>query len=312
MAMNRKAIGACAAILLAIIPAVGNGQGGGAQPAQTRDRLQDRMSELVAAPMAVVERQGLSAGKAAFERLLAAARAGHGAQSVEVADLIESFGVGLYTLGYEREDRHIREASLSYLEAAIPAYRVAFGDAHPEVAVALNSYADAQLALHEDDPPQSAQAAYEEAYRIRLAALGPTNFETLASLRYLARISGHPSITRGDRARIDAAAGLFRQLIAQSPNDPESGYQSAPYARVALARMYARNRMAAEAREQLRLAAEQAGSWDQTERCFFVGGEIAGVERMLAGEDAGPRDADVPNLMVLADCFAREGKRAPE
>jgi hypothetical protein len=303
MAMNRRAAGACAAVLLAIIPAAGAGQVGSGQPAQTRDRLQDRMSELVSAPMAVVERDGLPAGKAAFERLLAAARARQGARSVEAADLLESFGVGLYTLGFEREDRQIREASLSYLQAAIPAYRAAFGDAHPEVAAALNSYADAQLALHEDDPPQSAQAAYEEAYRIRLAALGPTNIETLASLRYLARLSGHPSITRGDRARIDAAARLFRQLIAQSPNDQRLGRDSAPYAHSAFARMYAENGLADEAREQLRIAAEMAGSLDEMDRCFFLVSEVAAVEEILARKAPEAPDTSLHRPRGLVDCF---------
>ncbi len=223
--MSRKMLGACAVFLLAVAPVMVAGQGGeAAPPKQTRDRLpNDRMEDLVARPMAILERQGITAGKADFERLLAAARARHGARSVRVADLLESFGVRLYALGSAREDRHLMEASLLYLQAAIPAYRAAFGTAHPEVAVALNSYADVLQLLHEDDPPQSADDALEEAYRIRLAALGPSNIETLATLRYLATIRGLPSRTQGDRGRIEAAAALFRQLVAHSANDQRLG-----------------------------------------------------------------------------------------
>jgi hypothetical protein len=285
--MHRNAVAACAAFLLAVIPAAVVGQRAGTAPTkETRDRLQSRMTRLVAAPMAVVEREGLSAGNARFERLLAATRARHGVRSAEVADLLESFGVGLYSLGQRRGDLRLREGSLPYLEAAIPAYRAAFGDAHPEVAVALNSYADVQLALHEDNPPQSADAAYDEAYRIRLAALGPSNVETLASLRYLLRVRGLPSQLRGDRARIEALAGLFRQLIAQSPNDPRARHESAPYARMALARMYAQNGMDVEAREQMRLAVEQVRGWGREDQCLFAY-ETTAVENILAAKAAG-------------------------
>jgi hypothetical protein len=310
-------LSACAAFFLAVLPARVAGQDGGAAPvgeaSETKDRLSpERMAALVSVPMSIVETDGLPAGKAAFERLLAAARVAHGERSVEVADLLTAFGVGLYTFGQDSEDRRIGEASIAYLEAAIPAYRAAFGDAHPEVAVALNSYADVQSALHENDPPQSAETALEEAYRIRLGAFGPTNIETLASLRYLARARGLPSRTRGDPARIEAAAGLFRQLIARSSNDAQPRYLSAPYGRTALARMCARNGMAGEAREQLRLAAEQAARWDETERCAFVAGETAEIESILAGEAVGKRESILSRLDALAGCSAPEDDPAEE
>jgi len=258
------------------------------------------MAELVAEPIAIVESKGLAEGRTAFERLLARATAEHGARSVEVADLIESFGVGLYILGLD-SDEGFKVASVSYLEAAIPAYRAAFGNAHPEVAVALNSYADVLLALHEDDPPSSAESAYEEAYRIRLDALGPTNIETLASLRYLARLRGLPSRTHGDRARIEAVADLYRRLIANSSDDQRMGDESASHARTAFARMYARNGMAAEAREQLRLGIEQARNWDEPGRCIFAATETADIEEILAGKAAGSGES-LLNLDALARC----------
>ena len=271
--MGWKGLGAGIAFWLAVVPATVAGQDILAPPTgvagETKNRLtEEQMDELVSAPMSIVERRGLPAGRVAFERQLARTRAARGARSAEAADLLMSFGIGLYGLGLRTGERRMQEASLPYLEAAIPAYRAAFGAANPEVALALNSYADAQAELHRENPPQSADAALEEAYRIRLDAFGPSNSETLASLRYLARLKGLPSRTGGNRARIDAVAALYRRLIATSSNDPEMGYLSAPYARTAMARMYARNGMAAEAREQLRLAVEQAESWPAVANLF--------------------------------------------
>ena len=285
--MNRKLLTICGALWLGLAPAVATAQTALAAPTipivQTSDRLsQQRMDALVSRPLAIVRLQGLPAGRAAFARRLATARTAHGARSTEVADLLTSFGVALYSLGLESGDRALQEASIPYLDAAIPAYRTAFGNAHPEVAVALNAYADAQSALHEEDPPQSAEAALEEAYRIRLSAFGPTNVETLASLRYLARIKGLPSRIHGNHVRMAAVVDLYRLLIANSPSDPRMGYFTAPYGRAALAGMYARNGMVAEAREQLRLAIEQTQGWDEADQCTFAY-ETNEVERLLAG-----------------------------
>lgn len=306
-----KQFAACTAFWLAAVPAIVAGQDMLATPTgvagETKNRLtQERMDELVAGPMSIVERRGLPAGRAAFERLLARTRAARGARSVEAADLLTSFGIGLYNLGLGTGDRRMQEESLPYLEAAIPAYRAAFGAAHPEVALALNSYADAQSELNAENPPQSADAALEEAYRIRLNAFGPSNAETLASLRYLARLRGLPSRTRGDRARIDAVAALYRRLIATSPNDPQMGYLSAPYARTALARMYAGNGMDAEAREQLRLAVEQTASWPAVERCLFTAAETSGVESALTDG----AESLLDGLVAQSACFELEDEPA--
>jgi tetratricopeptide (TPR) repeat protein len=291
--MDRKWLGACAAIWLATLPgAIGGGSSiaAQAQPPQTRDRLsQDRMRELVAGPISIVQSHGLEAGKAAFERLLARTRAARGARSVKVADLIEAFGVGLYSLSEGASDR-LRDAAIPYLEAAIAAYREAFGPNHAEVAVALHSYADAQLQLHPDDPPESADAAYEEAYRIRLAALGPSNIETRAALQNLARLRSLPSRTQGDRGRIEATAALYRQLIANSPEEVQPDRLSASNGRTDLAHLYARYGMAAEAREQLRLAVRQARSWSAEDRCRLIAVEVESVEDLLTGEAFGMRD----------------------
>lgn len=223
-------------------------------------------------------------------------RARHGANSVQAADLLTAFGVGLYILGMDR-------AAISYLEAAIPAYRAAFGGAHPEVAVALNTYADAQSQLHPDNPPEGIDALREEAHRIQSAASGPRSLHALATLRYLAVLKGHPSRTWGDPARIEAAAALFRQLISLSPDEANPEHLSARYARTALARMYAQNRMANEAREQLRVAIGEL-SRDALGQCFFAETETFRLENILAGrpETGDPR---LPPLDTPSDgCIA--------
>jgi len=139
------------------------------------------MEEMVKDPIAVVRTQGLAAGRARFGQLLAADEARYGANSVKVADLLTSFGVGLYMDGFTTEDQTEREASLDYLRDAIPRYRRAFGPQHPEVAVALHSFADADLALHDKHLTSESEQALEEALRIRCVALGSNNEETRAT-----------------------------------------------------------------------------------------------------------------------------------
>lgn len=308
--MDRKMLLVCAGLCLAVAPAAVAGQDIFAPPPpQTRDRLsQDRMDAMVAGPISVVQSQGLAAGRAAFERLLARTRAARGPRSVAVADLIEAFGVCLYALGLDAGEE-LKGASIPYLEAAIPAYRAAFGNADPEVAVALNSYADAQSALNPDDPPRTVEAAYEEAYRIRLAAFGPRNVETLATVGYLARLWSLPSRTRGAPARMDAAAALLRQIIANSPDDQQFGRESGPYVRVALARLYARNGLATEAREELRLGIEHAHGWTASERCYFAATETANVEAILTGR-ADERGEAPPSLDGIDRCGGLEDEPA--
>ena len=249
----------------------------------TKDRLSTaRMEELVARPMSLVEAKGLAAGQQAFEQDVSTARQRYGERSVEVADLLTSFGVNLYILGLDRDDLQLKQASLAYLEAAIPAYRASFGAAHPEVAVALNSYADVEIALQKDDPPANAEAALEEAYRIRVAALGPDHAETRSSLFSLAELKGDPARTQGDAKRIAAAAELFVQLISITPNQPELGMESAPLRRFALAQMYAENGMGNEAADEARLALQQMEAWPPSDRCFIANFEILRLAGALA------------------------------
>jgi hypothetical protein len=169
------------------------------------------------------------------------------------------------------------------------------------VAIALNTLADALLEMNEDDPPARAEAAYEEAYRIRLNAFGAAHALTLATLRDLGNIRGLRSRTHGDRARIEMAADLFRLLIANSSNDARYRHESAPYARTALARMYARNGMAAEAREQLRLASELTRTWREDDRCEFTNVEASEVAALI-GDPVTQREGQMPDMGGMTAC----------
>lgn len=166
--------------------------GGDVKPVHTpatKDRLSpERMEQLVARPMSILRASGLVAAQKDFDALLAAAVQAHGKGSVEEADLLTSFGVELFLADIDEDDASDAQASLEYLKRAIPAYRAAFGPRHPEVAVALNSYADALLQVKGDAALQEGEAALEEAYSIRVAALGPDNGETKSNARHLARL----------------------------------------------------------------------------------------------------------------------------
>lgn len=139
------------------------------------------MEKMVEEPIAAVRRQSLTSGQVKFEQLLAANEQRFGRDSAQVADLLEAFGVELYSLGFEDGQQAALPASVNYLREAVPHYRKAFGPEHPEVAVALHTLADANITLSGGRLTPEAQAALEEALRIRLTALGPNNSETRAT-----------------------------------------------------------------------------------------------------------------------------------
>jgi hypothetical protein len=149
---------------------------------ETKDRLSPKaMEQLVREPIAAVRKEGLSSGQAKFHQQLVIDGARYGPDSVQVADLLTAFGVELYSVGFEDDNEAASEASVNYLREAIPHYRKAFGAEHPEVAVALHSFADADISLHGGRLTPAAEAALTEALRIRRSSLGPDNPETRAT-----------------------------------------------------------------------------------------------------------------------------------
>jgi tetratricopeptide (TPR) repeat protein len=207
------------------------------KPTYTKDRLpNDRMAEMVAAPLALAESGDLAGAQREFEAQLA--RSG----PQEAPDLLTGFGVGLYLKGLEKDSEPLMRAALPYLERAIPAATARFGDGHPEMALALTTYADALRKLSPRDPPRRADEAYQRAYHIRARTLGPNNAETLYSLARLAQVRGLPSRTQGDPARIEKAADLFQAVIrGREANPDQPDYEPAENARFALIEMYVAN-----------------------------------------------------------------------
>jgi hypothetical protein len=159
-------------------------------PRETKDRFPpEAMAWMVAGPMSAVREHGLARGDAAFERLLAGEKARDVSNRVRIADLYMAYGVTLYTEWTEKDDPVLLKASRDRIRASIPLYRAAFGSTHPEVALALNSFADVDLELNGDHSLE-AEPALREALRIRRATLGAANAETLATEARLESIRG--------------------------------------------------------------------------------------------------------------------------
>jgi hypothetical protein len=192
-------------------------------PPRTQDRMPpERMQELVAAPLAYARAGNLPRAQREFEALLE--RSGHEMR----ADLLTAFGVTLFTLDVDEEAAGIRlrRAALPYLQRAIPATAERFGNEHPEVALALNTYGDALREVSPGDPPRQVDEAYEEAHRIRVDALGPRNPETVYALLRLAQVRGLPSRVAGDSARIAEVGRMYDEVIRglefnRDPNSPQ-------------------------------------------------------------------------------------------
>jgi hypothetical protein len=179
--------------------------------AETKDRRPaEALAALVAGPAEPLRRGDVAASRAAFEALLGAARARHGAASVDELDLLSAYGVELFLAGRGM-------LAVQYLEQAVAVARQAFGVRHPETALALHSYAMAFSQVHLVPPPQ-ALAALEEALSIRREMLGPRNAETLAALEDLAKARFDAAIeTRDPRLRAPAEAPIaeLQRLIDQ-------------------------------------------------------------------------------------------------
>ena len=221
--------------------------------------------------MARVRAGDLAGGQRAFETLLDDTSRRHGIGSAEVGDLLMSFGVMLYTEGLipssgSEANPGLRASSLPYLRRSVEAYRRAFGPNHPLLAVALHSLGQAIFDLAADDPPAEAEASLEEAYRIRLAALGAANPETLAALATVADIRGLRGRTGRDRTRVDAVAAMYRQGLAQARRPMGAFPEEQPrFWYLRLARLYVLNGQAAASLQVITEAERASGAWPCTD-----------------------------------------------
>jgi len=181
-------------------------------PGETKERVPpEAMARMVEGPMSAVRQRGLAAGDAAFERLLAAKNARGPSNRVLIADLYMAYGVELYMEWTGEDGPELLQASRDRVRDSIPLYRSAFGSTHPEVALALNSFADVEIALNGDSSPQ-AEAALCEALRIRRSTLGAVNAETLATEARLESLDARRPGARGSRDSYAERADPGRSL----------------------------------------------------------------------------------------------------
>ena len=224
--MRRIGIAAFAVLSGVSLPAASAVQWGTQTEAPaTKDRLSpESMDALVAGPMALLKKSGLDAAQKAFEALVVDAVKKHGKGSVEEADLLTAFGVALDLEGIDRSDEKLERAALPYVERAIPAYRAAFGPRHPEVALALNSYATLLHNFHDKALDTAAEAALVEAISIRREKLGPDNPETKTAEAELAQLQDPEANGLNDALKaMEQAAGA----AAASPTAGEETLASA-------------------------------------------------------------------------------------
>ncbi|ATE65020.1 hypothetical protein [Rhizorhabdus dicambivorans] len=186
-------------------------------PAATPEPLtQARAVRMVAREVDLARRGRMTDAEQALARRIAATRDGRAR-----ADLIEAFAIGLFAAAPTLEHAMTARA-IDHFGRAIEAYRQALGRDDPEVATAMVRRAEVERLAHPDDPQRWADDAYQQAYRIRSARLGPTALTTLSTLIPMAELMVLPSRSRGDGATVEAAASLLRQVIegASRSNDP--------------------------------------------------------------------------------------------
>ncbi len=228
-------------------------------PAATFTPTKDRLSEaarqaLVKAPLEEMLGGHVAEGAADFEDLLTKRGGGRGDHSLAIGDTLSAMGVGLYTGATDAGLEDLRRKSLTYLARAVPALKAAFGEGHPEVALALTDYVTAALQIDPENPAPEVEAAAEEAYRIRLAALGAKNVETVEALATLGQIRGLESRVKGDPARVAAAAAMVSQAARLGAAIPR--FRPVEYGRLylTLARIYVVNGQIDRAMEAFALA----------------------------------------------------------
>jgi tetratricopeptide (TPR) repeat protein len=273
----------------------------GKERAETKDRLSpERIERLVRSPMRLVNEGHLSEGEAEFQRVLEDARRQHGPGSVEVADLYSSFGVKLFFEGSDES----REASRKYLEQAIPAYRTAFGQNHPEVAVALNDLASIEKILAPDDPPARVESLLREALRIRTQKLGPTNPETRATMTYLANVYSLPAWLERNPKHFDHADTLYRSAMVNAATGPKGdSVTNGASIRVRLAKLYARTGHQPEALELVGQSLAMSHNWPAKVRCDLVEKQLDDVVEIMAENGAAAATKAIKPVGEESACF---------
>jgi len=274
------------------------------------DRLNgERVNQLVAGPGNLLGEGNVEGAVAAFDRLLASATAAHGAQSLEAADLLTAFGVVMAGQADVHPGLDLRRRALDYLERSIPIYRRVFGRGHPEVAVALNSWADVERARR-PHWPGPAEAALAEALRIRQASLGPRHRETLWTIIYLSDVRGRFALTGGVMTRAEpVAADLERAIALSAGSDAETARAYPVVANLRLARLLARHGQASRAIRAIEAAAAAERRHPDYGQCTQIVGTAEEVAALVAGRPAGGKAERLDSLISgNAACLGEQPK----
>jgi len=181
-------------------------------PPETKDRMPpERLARMVYRPVALAEHGDLAAGEDALKALIRPLGTSKD-DMIRRADLLTGFAVGLYQA--ETPNEGLRVASFPYFRRAIAVYETALGPKSPEVALALNSYADAEVRAYDGAVPQDAIDAIARAYAIRRYALGPDNAETRIALRKWKEYRLFPTSTARNADDVDKVTAYLREDIA--------------------------------------------------------------------------------------------------
>lgn len=172
---------------------------------------------MVAREVDLARRGRMAEAEHALARRIGASRDARGR-----ADLLEAFAIGLYAAAPSL-DHAMTAKALDYFGRAPEAYRQALSRDDPEVATALVRRAEVERIVHPDDPQRWADDAYQQAFRIRSARLGPAALTTLSTLIPMAELMVLPSRARGDGTAVEAAASLLRQVIEGATRSAEQG-----------------------------------------------------------------------------------------
>lgn len=189
-----------------------------AKAAETTDAPVDTSAEtLLAREIELIRKGRLAEAERSLSRKMVAQRSPR-----ERADLIGAFATQLF-LNAPKLDDPTSAKILDYLDRAIDAYRVVLGIDHPDVATALTRRAEVERLLHPADPAPWADAAYQQAYRIRFKHFGGSSLVTLSTLIPMAELKALPSRANGNPAEIEAAAGLLRRVIEEAALSRDEG-----------------------------------------------------------------------------------------
>lgn len=173
--------------------------------------------KLVSREVDLAKRGRMAEAERSLSRRMTATRDGQAR-----ADLIEAFAIGLYAAA-PTLDHAMSVRAGDYFERAVSAYVQALGDDDPEVATALVRRAELERLVHAQEPQAWADSAYQRAYRIRRARLGPTAPTTLSTLIPMAELMVLPSRAKGDGTSVEAAASLLRQVIEGTGQSRDPG-----------------------------------------------------------------------------------------